>query len=232
MSTCRQFMPRVSVPFLSKLRVGSVLIFPSGDLSAVGQNARGFIKYRIKQDMKLAPEHERGAIELVASRVAEHVVGGTLEEILGKGGVLVPVPRSGLMRQGTLWPSYRICEELRRLGIGSSIEPCIERTVAVKRSSTAAPGERPGVREHYDSFRIKPLLAVPERVVLVDDVVTRGATMVACGTRILEQFPGIELVAFAFGRIEYVKLEKLADMFVPKVETIEYEDRWEAPVRS
>lgn len=233
MSTFRPFVLRRTVPFLSKLEVASLLIYPSTDKTAVGDSARAFIRYNVKEDKTVnTPTGPRGAIEHVAGRVVGYVKGGVFEKILGGGGVLVPVPRHGLLRPGDLWPAQRICEELRRVGIGESTERCVERVTVVKRSSTAKPGERPSVREHYDSLRVKPLLVVPKRIVLVDDVVTRGATLIAAGSRLEEQFPGVELVAFTYARIERdCTLATLAEMLSPKVESIEYQAGWEAPFR-
>jgi len=222
-------MPKPSVKPPSKLRVGSVLIYPSKDLSSHGEQARAFIRYKVKQDQVITVGGKRrGAIEYVASVVAARLKGSELEEILGKGGCLIPVPRHGLMSRGTLWPSLRICNELRRVGIGDDVLGCLERTQPVKQSSTAAPRERPGVKQHYESLRVNSLLVASERIVLIDDVVTRGATLIACGQRILEKFPRTDLVAFAFGRVDWEsRLETASKMFSPLVETIEYDEHFD-----
>lgn len=45
-------------------------------------------------------------------------------------------------------------------------------------------------------------MATPDcaRLVLVDDVVTRGATLLACASRLMEAYPSIPVTGFAVAR--------------------------------
>jgi adenine/guanine phosphoribosyltransferase-like PRPP-binding protein len=70
----------------------------------------------------------------------------------------------------------------------------------VHKSATAAPGERPSVHLHYESFFIERPAVSPERIVLIDDVVTKGRTLLAAATRVHEAFPCAQIRAFALVR--------------------------------
>lgn len=43
---------------------------------------------------------------------------------------------------------------------------------------------RPTVSVHYDSFVLKRPLNTPERIVLIDDIVTKGRTLLAAASRV------------------------------------------------
>lgn len=105
--------------------------------------------------------------------------------------MLIPVPKSTPILPGAVWPSFRICEELKTRGLGGNISTCLKRKFAVQKSATAR-GNRPSPIDHYKSVEIvipERLLFTPERIVLVDDVVTRGSTFVGLMPRIQERFP-------------------------------------------
>lgn len=212
------------MPFLSKLNVGSVLIYPTKDTSMVGRNAVSLIWQGVKQDGMIGPPAgRRGAIAYFASVIAEQLKGGVLADLLGGGGCLVPIPGHGVYKAGNLWPPLRICEELRRVGIGDDMQVLLERMKGVAQSSVKG-ATRPTVRDHYDSIEAKPILMPHKRIVMVDDVVTRGSTLIACGSRLAELFPGVEIVAFGYARIDWdARLTKLPEMWSPKIEAVTYD---------
>jgi hypoxanthine phosphoribosyltransferase len=55
---------------------------------------------------------------------------------------------------------------------------------------------------HYESFAIEPIDAIPfaKHIILVDDVVTKGRTLLAAATRLHEAFPYARIRAFALLR--------------------------------
>jgi hypothetical protein len=60
--------------------------------------------------------------------------------------------------------------------------------------------ERPTVQQHYRSFAVIPSARAPTQIVLVDDVITKGRTLVAAAMRLHEAFPEAEIRAFALVR--------------------------------
>jgi adenine/guanine phosphoribosyltransferase-like PRPP-binding protein len=53
---------------------------------------------------------------------------------------------------------------------------------------------------HYESFAIETLPHPPDSLVLVDDVITKGRTLLAAAARLHEAFPAADIRAFALLR--------------------------------
>lgn len=115
------------------------------------------------------------------------------------GDVLVPVPRSAPKTGGT-WVAAELARALVHQGLGVMTWPGLRRIYAVPKSATAAHGARPSVALHYDSLRMEPLPLHPARVVLIDDVITKGRTLLAAASRVREAIPDAEITAFALLR--------------------------------
>lgn len=142
----------------------------------------------------------------------EKVGHGWFSPALGDRVVLVPVPGS-IPAKCAYWVGERLAWCLKEIGLAAEVWPVLRRRHAVRKSACAAPGERPSVLEHYDSFDIDRALrsaryfrGLSERregrlqLTLVDDVITRGRTMIAAARRLEEAFPGADICAFAFLR--------------------------------
>lgn len=152
----------------------------------------------------------------LASRVWLEAVGhGRFVAVLDGHTVLVPVPGSAPLQRPD-WVGERLAWCLRELGLGAEVWPLLRRRYAVRKSAFAPLGERPSVPEHYASFAVDMNVesrALAEkrgfaarsggsglRLTLVDDVITRGRTMLAAARRLRESFPGAEVCAFALLR--------------------------------
>jgi predicted amidophosphoribosyltransferase len=91
----------------------------------------------------------------------------------------------------------------------------------VRKSATAAKGRRPTVARHFDSFRLEPSALRLSNVVLIDDVITRGRTLLAAAARVSEAFPGAQIRAFAL-----LRTQGLTDGFESLLEPCRGEIRW------
>lgn len=113
--------------------------------------------------------------------------------------VLVPVPKSSLMQPGTLWVPDRIATAMVKKGIGREVLSCLGRVTPVRKSAWSEPSERPTPTEQYDTIRVQGRISelLPDEIVLVDDIVTRGATFVGAANRLAESFPKARIRAFA-----------------------------------
>jgi len=113
--------------------------------------------------------------------------------------VLVPVPRSSTKACGT-WVAADLARALVHEGLGTMAWPGLHRVCAVRKSSTAARGARPTVSCHFESFLMERPSIDPESVVLIDDVITKGRTLLAAAARAREAFPHAQIRAFALLR--------------------------------
>jgi len=136
--------------------------------------------------------------------------------LFGKTTVLVPVPGSSISPEApprhepphvrvapTPWIAERLGCVLQGIGLGGSVWTGLRRVLPVRKSATALNADRPTVRQHYDSFAITTELPHPrlaERLVLVDDVITKGRTIFAAALRLHEAFPNADIRAFALVR--------------------------------
>jgi predicted amidophosphoribosyltransferase len=128
-----------------------------------------------------------------------------LAGFFGSSDVLVPVPgsepRSPAASSG-MTVTEHLAVALVREGLGQCAWAGLHRVCAVSKSATAAAGERPTVAEHYDSFAIECVKPFPgaAQIVLIDDVITKGRTLLAAATRLHEAFPRARIRAFALLR--------------------------------
>jgi predicted amidophosphoribosyltransferase len=118
---------------------------------------------------------------------------------LNRETCLVPVPGSSLLPR-TVWAAERLAVALRGVGLGKEVWLGLRRCQAVRKSATALSGQRPTVRQHYESLVVVDSRKAPPRIVLIDDVITRGRTILAAAARLHEAFPNADIRAFALVR--------------------------------
>jgi len=111
--------------------------------------------------------------------------------------ILVPTPKSSLMQPNTLWVPERIATALVEAGLGKEVVPCLVRVKSVSKAALSPPQERPTAAEHYGSMSVQKRLSQPGEIVLVDDIVTRGATLLGAANRLADVFPQTRIRAFA-----------------------------------
>lgn len=114
--------------------------------------------------------------------------------------VIVPAPGSAVRRAGSLWVAERICAALVSNGIAVRAEPWLSRAVAVPKSAFVVASDRPTPQRHFETLAVAKVLEAPRQIVVVDDVVTSGAMLLACGSRLAQAFPSSQVTAFALTR--------------------------------
>ncbi len=137
-------------------------------------------------------------LELVAIRTKERET-TTFEGVFGPDATLVPIPRSAPRRtKDTLWPGLSLAKALHDQWLGRDVQQLLERTRAVPQAHRSPAGERPTISLLRESLRwLGGLGSDLERVVLVDDVVTRGTTFLSACDAIREARPGLKVEGFA-----------------------------------
>ncbi len=190
----------LSPSLLSELPFGALLAYSPRGTSELSQQSRGLC-YRIKTDGLIGDPPAR-AIERAVERLSD-ISCSAVREFLAQRAILVPCPPSAPFpprQKPALWVPLRICEALRNAGYGSAILPCLERVEAVPKSAFATPGERPSPSQHMRSMSIVKPLGSPERITIVDDVVTKGATFLAAASLLADAFKDVEIRAFSLVR--------------------------------
>ena len=122
-----------------------------------------------------------------------------LAGLFARNAVLVPVPGSAHRRKRR-WPALQLALALSQVGFALPVWTVLERRYSVIKSATAAPAARPTVRQHYDSFAATLPLVPTRRIILIDDVITRGRTLLAAAARLRSVSAYVDVQAFALIR--------------------------------
>lgn len=193
--------------FPSRLAFGSYLVYCSRGESAEIERSKQII-FRIKAD-KTSHIPSMTMTQLVAAIIAREFPKTPLGQILTPRSTLVPMPRSAKLLPHAVWGARSICQALIANGLGRDWQPLLERTASIRKSAFSDPGNRPNPREHYDSLWATASTIVPDEIVLVDDIITKGSTLIGGAARIAEVYPGVPIRAFAVARTisQWEKLE-------------------------
>jgi len=187
---------------LTELEFGSLLTYTPRGTSDRAINARDFM-LALKQE-GFVGDPATGKTELMSKWVAKKMRQKIQELPFGhffqNNTVLVPIPKSSLMQKGSLWVPERIASALSEVGLGERVQKLITRFRPVPKAATSLPENRPWPRDHYNSLRVVETLKEPDEILLVDDVVTRGATLIGAANRLIEAFPETTIRAFAVMR--------------------------------
>ncbi|MDR0471821.1 MAG: hypothetical protein LBH79_08905 [Nitrososphaerota archaeon] len=205
---------------ISELKYASLLSYsPHGNTSAALESKA--LTYSLKQDRYEGqpPILMSDWVEKKTQEKCKHF--GTFFQ---SNTILVPVPSSSLMEKDTLWVPERIANALLKKGFGKQVVPCLRRETAVRKAATSPSQDRPSVKDHYDSFSVQRSLSEPENILLIDDVITRGATLVGCANRLISAFPNCRIQAFAAIRTES-NPRKFKNLQDPLVGTIYLNDK-------
>lgn len=195
-------MPEAPSPIsFSSVPFAAFLAYSPRGTSEESRRSR-LICYAIKNDGASA---EAGVpmIEYVVQRLVQALAVGAAPDLypfLHRATLLVPVPKSAPLVSGALWVPQRICLSLARAGFGEGTLDLIERVSAVQKSATASSGNRPYPGHHFESMRVRRLATPPRAITLVDDVITRGSTILGAAAVLRNAFPDTYVSAFALVR--------------------------------
>ena len=179
---------------LSDVSCSSYLAYCPRDGGKLGAKSRE-ICYALKRA-------EIGTIFKVAEHIRQNQSRPGVDGVLMEDTALVPMPRSAPLVEGALWPANILAWALLKNGLGACVIPLLERFQRVPKSSYAPPGMRPTAAIHLESFRAVCPAIPPTRIVVVDDVVTTGATMLAAISEVSKAIPGVPVQGFAFIRTQ------------------------------
>lgn len=209
-------------PLLSNLRFGTLLAYTAHGDSELAQKSIK-LRNRIK---RCDPRTVSRVGEILIQHLCDR---GELVELFERDKLtLVPMPRSAPLppqkkASGVLWPGLQFCRAMKEAGVECSIEPCLERVVKVQKSAFARPGERPEPDTHFDSMRVTgSKMLVGEHILLVDDFITRGSTMLGAASCLQKEFPNAMIMGFSVVRTVYP--QDLKALVEPRVGDITFEN--------
>ena len=199
---------------LSELGFASLLQYSPDGLSTTSQASREHVRL-IKRG---APAH----MDRIGQRSAECFARDDLGDTFDVDATLVPVPRSKPQKAGALWPASRIAEDLVRRGLGREVRPLLDRHVPIEKSALLRVGSmRPSPEDHIRTIAVVDALQLSSRrIVLVDDVVTRGATLLGCASLLRHVLPSVEIRAFA--AVRTMSDQEIDGMLAPTTGIITY----------
>jgi hypothetical protein len=183
---------------LSELRFGSFLVYAPRGMNETSRKAQQFVR-ALKEERPIGVPRQSPS-DYAARRLADELSASPLQDLFRVDPLLVPVPRSSLSVEGGIWPAFNIATALMRNGIGAGVLPCLTRVNAVPKSAFAAAGTRPRPVDHYDSIEGTRMVTDRPMLCLIDDVITKGATLLGAATRLQQTFPEATVVAFALVR--------------------------------
>jgi len=203
---------------LSKLEFGALLSYaPRGDSPKIRHSRNVMIA--IKKD-GFVEDPPLLMSQWVAQTIQRNRTSLPFASFFQPNTILVPTPKSSLMQPDTLWAPERIATALVRTGLGKEVVPCLVRVKPVPKAALSVPTERPTAAEHYESMGVQRRLSKPDEIVLVDDIVTRGATLLGAANRLADVFPQTRIRAFAAMRT-ISNPDEFDRLYVPCVGTIE-----------
>ena len=185
-------------PLPSEVEFASFLVYNpkpavfTSDVSVLSRRVRDAVKKETAQWVRRQRLGERMRAEL----------GDAIRQrFLPPNATLVPMPGHAPMKDPkSHWPARELCEAFVAAGLGANWLPLLSRERAVPKAALSLASERPSAEVHYDSMKAVADLTAGSLIVVVDDVVTRGATMLAAIGRLCEVLPNVTVRGFALIR--------------------------------
>jgi predicted amidophosphoribosyltransferase len=138
-----------------------------------------------------------------ARRIATLIDAAVAHNFFGPHVVLVPVPRRvAYDPRAPRSAPEAIARALHAAGHGKVVWPALRRVRSVPKSAWSRPGSRPEFIEHYTSLELIDHVPPASQLLLVDDFVTRGRTLLAAAAVIYQAVPRANISAFALVRTE------------------------------
>jgi phosphoribosylpyrophosphate synthetase len=203
---------------LHEIEFGSFLVYSPRATTDPGKFSKA-VCYAIKQDGSVPLKGvEHRAIPLVVHNLARKLPGSPIESLFKGRPILVPAPRSAPLVKGGLYPTKIICDQLSQSGMGGKVQILLERRSVVQKAAFAPKGMRPTSRTHYESIEVCRELENPASILVVDDVITTGSTLLAAASCLKDAFPDAEIRVFAMVRtMSYTEVENAISPCVGKI---------------
>ena len=170
--------------------------------------------------------------EWIARNVQQRIANLPFASFFQKDTILVPVPRSSLMQPNSLWVPNRIATALVKRGLGKAVVAHLARKTPVRKAAWSKPSERPKVKEHFETMSVQGSISEPppDQILLVDDIITRGATLLGAANRLAEVLPTARIRAFV-GMATISDSSDFVALFKPLIGRVQYRPQTEDTIR-
>jgi hypothetical protein len=206
---------------ITRLPFATPFVYSTKGVSDVSQKSRD-LRDRIKgNDDRL--------FQQIALHVEELVHAGKFPEFFGADVTLIPMPGHAPLAPGAVSTAERIANALGARGLGV-VHSVLKRTAKVPKSAWARGPDRPRAKQHFDSMAMELSLIKPQRIVLIDDVVTRGATLLGAASRVQTEISEADIKAFTLVRaITDREIDAIREPVVGTIELDEDGESWRRP---
>lgn len=192
---------------LRSVRFVSCFIYAPRGVGSLSTIAR-LICQRVKAgDPLWIPRYARKATDL-------WMRDGRFQRALARDALLIPVP--GSTPGSAQWSARQLAVAFHTLGLAQAVWTGLIRRHPVQKSATAQHGGRPTVWQHYASLALGPVpKPEPRTLVLVDDVVTKGRTLLAAAACLGTGLPHADIRAVALirtlGFVKGIDIDRLVE---------------------
>jgi len=139
--------------------------------------------------------------DYVADKLCERITVYPFNSFFKSNTVLVPMPGHAVMQKDSLWVPHQIASVLECRGLGK-VSSYLYRWETMRSAHRCLAQNRPTAQEHYDSIATRDVgLFEPEEILLIDDIITQGATAMGCANLLCGVFPKSNIQVFEAVRV-------------------------------
>ena len=185
----------------SEIVFGSFLTYTPRGISKEAKYSQT-ITYKIKQNGLFNTGSEIIPIaEYYAKLIKEKITELSFTKFFSKETILVPASKHApLESNSSIWVPKLFADELINASLGRDIGLYLERIYPIKQSSKVIAKERPKAIDHYNSIKVIKPINEPNEILVIDDVITRGATLLGTINKLTDAFPNAKINGFALVR--------------------------------
>lgn len=180
---------------LAYLEGASLLSYSPRGVGEAAESARTWMK-ALKGGATWGDPPHSGP-QYVADYIARNVSSLPFSSVFSTSTVVVPAPKSVLHQEGSLWVPHQIASALIESALGGRVATLLKRAIPIPKAATSIASERPTAQRHFETLVVQTDFGPVEKILIVDDVVTRGATLIGAANRLHESYPAVPIKAFA-----------------------------------
>jgi phosphoribosylpyrophosphate synthetase len=186
---------------ITRIEFGSLLSYSPRGTSDSEKRSRTMMRYLKTDTVLRLPSRKSTTIltsSFISQRIKKNISILPFADFFKTNPVLIPIPRSSLTYSQGLWVPQRLANALIQHELGKDVVECLERVIPLNKAATSLAENRPKAAQHYVSLEVKEILSEPPKeILLVDDIITRGATIFGAANKLADVFPQARIRAFA-----------------------------------